>query len=153
MDNVPPSQTVLAEGPDRRLILAARTILVLHREFERAARHAEITIPQYRFLLMLKRGASRAADLATDSAIGKPAASALINEMERRGLIVREAHARDGRSILLRLTADGVAKHAAFEQALAGLLTDLLPPGESEDILQGLTELAYRIDQRRRVRD
>lgn len=138
--------------PDRRLILAARTILVLHREFERAARHADITIPQYRFLLMLKRGASRAGDLAQDSAIGKPTASVLINEMERRGLIVRERDAQDGRSMLLRLTEEGVARHAAFERELARLLVDLMPPEESEEILSGLTQLAYRIDQRRPVR-
>lgn len=138
--------------PDRRLILAARTILVLHREFERASRHADITIPQYRFLLTLKRGASRAGDLAQDSAIGKPTASVLINEMERRGLIVRERDAQDGRSMLLRLTEEGVARHAAFERELARLLVDLMPPDESEEILSGLTQLAYRIDQRRPVR-
>ena len=135
--------------PDRRLILAARAILILHREFERAARHADITIPQYRFLLTLKRGASRARELASDSAIGKPTASALITEMEKRGLIAREPDARDGRSTLLRLTDEGIARHAAFERALAGALAGFVPLEGSEAILQGFTDLAYRIDQRR----
>jgi DNA-binding MarR family transcriptional regulator len=150
MDTSGPEPATYGDGPDRRLILAARTILILHREFERAARHAEITIPQYRFLLRLKRGASRARELASDSAIGKPTASALINEMEKRGLIVREPDARDGRSALLRLTDEGVAKHAAFERTLAGLLSDFVPIDNSDEILEGLTQLAYRIDRRPR---
>lgn len=137
------------DAPDRRLILAARTILVLHREFERIARRAEITIPQYRFLLALKRGASRAASLASDSAIGRPTASALITDMERRGLIVREPDAEDGRGVLLRLTELGVEKHAAFERDLAASLAGVMPPAQSDVILDGLEELAYRIDQRR----
>lgn len=136
---------------DRRLILAARTILVVHRELERAARDAEITIPQYRFLLYLKRrGPTRAGDLASDSGIGRPTASALIGEMERRGLIVREPDAEDGRSVLLRLSPKGVARHAAFERELARVLTALMPPVESDAILEGLSQLAYRIDRRRR---
>lgn len=135
--------------PDRRLILAARTILVLHRQFEHIARRAEITIPQYRFLLSLKRGASRAANLAADSAIGRPTASVLIAEMERRGLIVREPDAADGRGVVLRLTPDGMAKHAAFEADLARALAELMPSDESASMLDALSELAYRVDSHR----
>lgn len=151
-DDLPPldlHDAPSAEAPDRRLILAARTILVLHRELERAARGADITIPQYRFLLILKRGASRAGDLAQDAAIGRPTASALINDMERRGLIKREPDPEDGRSIILRLTEEGIARHAAFERELARVLGDLMPPADSDRILEGITELAYRIDRRR----
>lgn len=137
------------DDPDRLLILAARTVLVLHKQLERAARGADITIAQYRFLLALKRGASRARELAQDSAVGRPAASALINEMEKRGLVAREADARDGRSEILRLTPTGVAKHAAFERELARVLGEVMPPAESGAILEAISELAYRIDQRR----
>ena len=134
--------------PDRLLILAARTVIVLHRELERAARGTDITIAQYRFLLSLKRGASRARDLAQESAIGKPAASALINELGKRGLVVREADPRDGRSEILRLTPAGVAKHAAFERELARVLGEFMPPDESRAMLEAISELAYRIDRR-----
>ncbi|MDB5433276.1 MAG: transcriptional regulator, MarR family [Caulobacter sp.] len=140
-----------ADELDRRLILAARTVLMVHRELERAARDADMTIPQYRFLLYLKRrGPMRAGDLALDSAIGRSTASALIGEMERRGLIARQPDAEDGRSVLLRLTPEGIAKHATFERELARVLAGLLPSEESDEILKGLTHLAYHIDRRRR---
>ncbi|MEX2248512.1 MAG: helix-turn-helix domain-containing protein, partial [Parvibaculum sp.] len=77
------------EEIDRRLILMARTVVVLFRQFERIAREMDITIPQYRFLLFLKRGPKRAGELAVEAAIRKPTASGLIADMERRGLIAR----------------------------------------------------------------
>ncbi|PWR25678.1 MarR family winged helix-turn-helix transcriptional regulator [Zavarzinia aquatilis] len=133
---------------DRRAILLARAIVVLFRDFELVAREADITVPQYRFLLFLKRGPKRAGDLALQAAVGKPTASALIAEMEKRGLITREPDPMDARSIRLRLTEEGLARHGAFEAALARKLEDLM--GEkADDILGAATELAYLIDARR----
>lgn len=134
---------------DRRAILLARAIVVLFRDFELVAREAEITVPQYRFLLFLKRGPKRAGELAMEAAIGKPTASALIAEMEKRGLITREADPADARSIRLRLTPLGLARHAAFEAALAGHLQDIIGKGDSARILDATTDLAYLIDAMR----
>lgn len=138
----------MSEAVDRRAILMARAIVVLFRDFELVAREADITVPQYRFLLFLKRGPRRAGDLALQAAVGKPTASALIADMEKRGLISREADPADARSVRLRLTDEGLARHGAFESALARHLEDLL--GEkAEGILEAATELAYMIDARR----
>jgi DNA-binding MarR family transcriptional regulator len=134
---------------DRRAILLARAVVVLFRDFELVAREAEITVPQYRFLLFLKRGPKRAGELAVEAAIGKPTASALIVEMERRGLITREADPDDARSVQLRLTQLGLDRHAAFEAALARHLQGLLARGDSDRILEATTELAYLIDAMR----
>jgi DNA-binding MarR family transcriptional regulator len=134
---------------DRRLILAARTILVLHRELERASRDLDISIPQYRMMLYLKRGPRRPADLALNSSIGRPAASALIADMERRGLLRREADDRDGRSSRLRLTEDGLSQYARFERRLANVLGGFVPAEANQRILDGLADLAYGIDRRR----
>ncbi|MBC7103080.1 MAG: MarR family transcriptional regulator, partial [Parvibaculum sp.] len=103
---------------DRRLILMARTVVVLFREFEKIARELEITIPQYRFLLFLKRGPKRAGELAVEAAIRKPTASGLIADMEKRGLIARKPDKDDGRSVKLSLTPKGLKKHREFEEAL-----------------------------------
>lgn len=138
----------MSETVDRRAILLARAVVVLFRDFELAAREADITVPQYRFLLFLKRGPKRAGDLALQAAVGKPTASALIAEMEKRGLITREPDPQDARSIRLRLTAEGLARHGAFEAALARKLETLM--GDRADgILEAVTELAYLIDARR----
>ncbi len=134
---------------DRRAILLARAVVVLFRDFELVAREFDLTVPQYRFLLFLKRGPRRAGELALEAAIGKPTASALIVEMERRGLITREADPADGRSIQLRLTDLGLARHAAFEAALAARLTDVIGPADIETILEAGVTLAYRLDARR----
>jgi len=136
------------ETVDRRAILMARAVVVLFRDFGLVAREADITVPQYRFLLFLKRGPKRAGDLALQAAVGKPTASALIAEMEKRGLITREPDPKDARSIRLRLTAEGLARHGAFEAALARKLETLM--GDRADgILEAVTELAYLIDARR----
>lgn len=66
--------------------------------------------------------------------------------MERRGLVAREPDAKDGRSEILRLTPAGIAKHAAFERELARVLGEIMPPAESQGILEAISQLAYRID-------
>lgn len=134
---------------DRRLILMARTVVVLFREFEKIARELEITIPQYRFLLFLKRGPKRAGELAVEAAIRKPTASGLIADMEKRGLIARKPDRHDGRSVKLSLTPKGLKKHREFEEALARYLPSLLDAGDGERMLDAFSELAYIIDGRR----
>jgi DNA-binding MarR family transcriptional regulator len=134
---------------DRRLILMARTVVVLFREFETIARELDITIPQYRFLLFLKRGPKRAGELAVEAAITKPTASGLIGDMEKRGLISRAPDAEDGRSVKLKLTPKGLKKHREFELALTRFLPSLLEKGDAERMLEAFSELAYIIDGRR----
>ncbi|WP_439816446.1 MarR family winged helix-turn-helix transcriptional regulator [Zavarzinia sp. CC-PAN008] len=148
MDSLP-DEPPARDHLDRRFILAARTIVVLFRDLERVARGADITIPQYRFMLMLKRGPKRAIDLAQAAAIGRPAASALVADMEKRGLIAREADISDGRAFRLRLTAEGVRRHAQFEEALARYLPTVFEQGDAERLLQAFDELAYVLDARR----
>ncbi len=134
---------------DRRLILMARTVVVLFRRFETIARELDITIPQYRFLLFLKRGPKRAGELAVDAAIRKPTASGLISDMEKRGLISRAPDREDGRSVKLKLTPKGLRKHREFEEALARFLPSLLDKGDAERMLEAFLELAYIIDAKR----
>ncbi|ABS62386.1 transcriptional regulator, MarR family [Parvibaculum lavamentivorans DS-1] len=141
--------STIDEDLDRRLILMARTVVVLFRQFEQIAREMEITIPQYRFLLFLKRGPKRAGELAVEAAIRKPTASGLIADMERRGLIQRTPDKSDGRSVHLTLTRKGLAKHREFETALARYLPSLLDEGNTDAMLDAFEELAYIIDAKR----
>lgn len=133
---------------DRRSILAARLVIVLFRAFEQAARHADLTIPQFRFMLMLRRGPRRASELAASSGIGRPTASALIAEMERRGLIYRRRDEADARAVELRLTEDGERRFARLDEALAGAFETHLPDAEREAILDGFAAMALFIDER-----
>lgn len=132
---------------DRRLILFARLVVVLHRNLEQLGRDSGLTIPQYRFLLMLKRGPRRASDLATLSGIGRPAASALISDLEKKGIIKRSGDPEDRRATVLRLTPAGLTTYAAFERELAEAFEDYCPEGESDLLLDELEKLAHRIDR------
>jgi DNA-binding MarR family transcriptional regulator len=132
---------------DRRWILLARTVVILHRALERFSQSSALTIPQYRFLLTLKRETKRASVLAAMSGIGRPAASALVTGLTKRGMIERITDPDDGRAEMLRLTEAGLAEYAAFEQALAGDLAAHLAVDDVESLLDRVEELALFIDR------
>ncbi len=134
---------------DRRWILLTRVVVVLHRLLERFAQGAELTIAQYRFLLTLKREPRRASVLASMSGIGRPAASALVTGLAKRGMIERYTDPDDGRAEMLRLTDAGLAEYAAFERALARDLSAYLAIDEPEGLLDRIEELAHVIDRNR----
>jgi DNA-binding MarR family transcriptional regulator len=87
-----------------------------------------------RALWRLERGPLTLAELAHDLGTDAPAATVLINALEARGLVKRNAHPTDRRAKQVSLTAAGRRMLAAIET-----ITDEPPPA-----LQGLppTELA-----------
>lgn len=135
--------------PDRRWILLMRVTVILHRLLERSGQNGALTVAQYRFLLMLKRGPRRASVLASLSGIGRPTASVLVNAMEKRGLIERYADPDDGRAEMLRLTASGLARFAEFERVAAAGLANYLDLADSDALLDRVEELAHVIDRKR----
>jgi DNA-binding MarR family transcriptional regulator len=67
----------------------------------------------------ISSGGATVADVAEHLGVTKQAASALVEQLVRRGYLTREAHPRDGRSRVLRLTERGWACTRAAEQAAA----------------------------------
>ena len=133
---------------DRRWILMMRTVVVLHRLIDRQAQDAVLTIPQYRFLLTLKRGPRRASVLASLSGIGRPTASVMVTGLEKRGLLERYADPDDGRAEMLRLTPEGLKQYAAFERTLAQGLSSYLDIEDRSTVLDRIEELAHFIDRK-----
>ena len=127
----------------------ARVVVVLHRLLERSAGAPSLSIPQYRFLLTMKRGPRRASDLAAISGIGRPAASVLVTELERRGYIERYADPDDGRAEMLRLTVGGLGRFADFERMMAEEMAEFIDVKDSDALLDGLELLAHHIDRKR----
>lgn len=136
------------EDIDRRWILMMRTVVVLHRLLDRQAQDSVLTIPQYRFLLTLKRGPRRASVLASLAGIGRPTASVLVTGLEKRGLLERYADPDDGRAEMLRLTPEGLKQYAAFERDLAQALSDYLDVEDRNAVLDRTEELAHFIDRK-----
>lgn len=72
---------------------------------------------------------ARAADMATYFAVGVGATSKGITRLEARGWITRAPNPADGRSSLLRLTADGAALLSRASEEFASFLAPLLEAG------------------------
>lgn len=69
---------------------------------------AEISPTQFRALAFLvQRGPHNASDLAEMLAVGRPAATKLVDRLVRNGMIRRDAHPTDRRQVILEATGEG----------------------------------------------
>lgn len=69
---------------------------------------AEISPTQFRALAFLvQRGPHNASDLAETLAVGRPAATKLVDRLVRSGMIRREPHPTDRRQVILEATGEG----------------------------------------------
>src|SRR5688572_13501819 len=84
---------------------AVRSIARLARVLERACE--EISLPQYRVLVMIQSGDERATHLAGHLALTKPTITAAVDGLVERGLVAREQVAGDRRAVRLVITPEG----------------------------------------------
>jgi len=92
----------------------------LSRLFERAS--GELSLPHYRVLAAVSEGDERASHVARRLALGKPAISASVDSLCRRGFLVRAATEGDHRVSPLRLTPAG---RRALDEAETAMLARL----------------------------
>lgn len=87
-------------------IFASLMNVVIHRSM--AEVNADITIPQMECLKHLQRhGALSATELAEGLNVSAPAATKLVDRLQRRGLVQRRENPGDRRAVELSLTANG----------------------------------------------
>jgi DNA-binding MarR family transcriptional regulator len=97
-----------------------------------------------------RSGPARLTELAVAEGISQPSMTALVARLADQGLVVRAADPRDGRAVVLSLSAEGerlLARRRAERTArLAGPLTDLSPDDVRRiaEALPALTRLAAR---------
>ncbi|RNI20516.1 MarR family transcriptional regulator [Flexivirga caeni] len=116
--------------------------------FERAS--TDLSLAHFRVLSAVSDGQQRASRLARRLALGKPAVSASVESLCKRGLLERQAEVTDQRAVTLRLTADGeialAAARAAMVQQLRAVIEHASSGPETIDRLAqlnvGLDELA-----------
>ena len=101
-----------------RTARTVRAVVVLHRELELATRQAEISMGQYRILLMLRTGPWRAGEIAAAASLKRPTVSVLLNGLRERGWIEDSIDPVDGRVTRVELTSAGLAKMKAFERQM-----------------------------------
>jgi DNA-binding MarR family transcriptional regulator len=99
------------QEPTNAADLAARLAglgTVLHREMARADPHDGLTRARLSALSLLVLGGPRTlGELAGAEHVRPPTMTRLVHAMEADGLVDRERHPTDGRSIVIRATSDG----------------------------------------------
>ncbi len=103
---------------------------ILQRDLGRADAGDGLTRARLSALSLLVLGGPRTlGDLAAAEHVRPPTMTRLVHAMEADGLVVREPHPTDGRSIIIRATAsgEGLLGHGRAQQiaSLAGAIADL----------------------------
>jgi DNA-binding MarR family transcriptional regulator len=144
------------ELPRADLPRAARALTLAARALERAAAVRELTLAQFRILVLIAAGDERSTRLAERLAVAKPTITAVVDGLVDRGLVVREAVAGDRRSIRVALTPVGIAALAAAEDEMTETLTRIFEHARDRDaLLSSLLDLddALALRMEARLRD
>jgi DNA-binding MarR family transcriptional regulator len=129
------------------IFAAADGVARLARILERAA--APLSLADFRVLSSIASGEDRASRLARRLAVGKPAISATVDSLAKRGLIVRSKVEGDQRATALALTEEGAAEFTQAKERLADrvrAVTDATgDPAASIRVLAELGEAIERV--------
>jgi len=137
----------MATKAEAERIRAVRALARASSVLERAS--SELSLAHYRVLAAISSGSAMASRIADRLALGKPAVSAAVDSLERRGLLERRAVEGDQRAATLRLTPAGEALLAAVEGEMIARLDDLCRrvPDRAR-LLEALAWLGEAIDAR-----
>jgi long-chain acyl-CoA synthetase len=84
-----------------------RTAARLAREVERALAEVDLSLPQYRILILLDEGKVAASALADKLAVSRPSVTAVVDGLVTRGLVVRNHEPLDRRRVGHDITDQG----------------------------------------------
>lgn len=146
-DTAPAAGTDLpAAGADLAAVSAVRALARVSRVLERAS--GEVSLAHYRVLSALATGEERASRVATNLALGRPAVSAAVDSLAKRGLLSRTSVDSDQRVSVLTLTAEGEAVLARVEAEMVRRLRDLCArTPDAAQVLESLGWLSASIDE------
>jgi DNA-binding MarR family transcriptional regulator len=127
-------------------VLAASRALVAVAARSLAAAGDEVTLPQYRALVLLAaRGPQGTAELAAALAVNPSTVTRMCDRLVRKGLVRRHRQAGDRRSVRITLTAQGrdlVAEVTRRRRAELARLLAALPPSEHEPVIAAFRAFA-----------
>ncbi len=132
---------------------AARALTLAARALERAAAARDLTLAQFRILVLVAAGDERSSLLAERLAVAKPTITAVVDGLVERGFVGREAVAGDRRSIRVALTPAGAAALRSAEQEMSETLARIFEHARERDALLGALldlddALALRMEER-----
>jgi DNA-binding MarR family transcriptional regulator len=128
------------------LVQAVRALARASRIVERAS--DDLSFADYRVMAAIQSGEERATRLADRLALGKPAVSASVESLSKRGLIVRGKVEGDNRAVALSVSEEGRELFTRMEARMARQL-ELLSErtGRSAQIIESLGLLGEAIEQ------
>jgi DNA-binding MarR family transcriptional regulator len=137
---------------------AVRTLAIASRIIERSL--TDMTLPQFRVLVLIARAPERANRLARQAAISRPSLTGVLDGLEARGWIRRREVDGDRRGVTLEVTPAGLlaldGAHGSVRQRLGELLERVAPERRAA-ALKGLAALgeaiAIDLEHRRAARD
>ncbi|QRP43416.1 MarR family winged helix-turn-helix transcriptional regulator [Amycolatopsis sp. FDAARGOS 1241] len=125
---------------------AVRALARASRLLERSS--GELNLAHYRVLSAIASGDERASRVARRLALGRPAISAAVDALTRRGLVVRGGVDADHRATALSLTPEGERLLAATEGEMIARITALVArTPDPERVLEALSWLDTAIDE------
>jgi long-chain acyl-CoA synthetase len=108
----------------------------------------ELTLSQYRVLIMVASGDQRASQLAGRLALSKPTITAAVDGLVERGYLHRSLVAADRRASQLDLTPAGQAALAATDEAMVAALDRLLARCDDRALaLSGVAQLSAALNE------
>jgi DNA-binding MarR family transcriptional regulator len=128
------------------LVSAVRALARASRVVERAS--DGLSFADYRVLATISSGEERASRLADRLAVGKPAISATVDSLHKRGLILRSAVEGDARATSLALTEEGAELFDRMEGRMARQLELLAERTDDPDrLIDSLATLGDAVEQ------
>ncbi len=110
----------------------------------------ELTIPQLRTLVLLRRGSQRMSALAEYSGIGLPSATSMIDRLVDKDLVERTSDPDDRRVVTCRLTPKGMDDIDRFWRIERASILDLAQQMDTDDLeaVNHAMEILYEAGQR-----
>jgi len=134
-----------------RSVPAVRALARVSRVLEAAS--PDVSLAHYRVLAAVASGEERASLVAARLALGKPAVSAAVESLCRRGLLERLDVVADGRAVALSITSEGALVLDRVEREMTRRVVDLCSRTSDPDaLLDFLAQLGSAMDDLRAER-
>ena len=125
------------DAPPRPGRVAAR----LARQVELALTTVDLTLSQYRLLILLGEGKEAASSLADKLAVSRPSITAVVDGLVARGLVERNADPVDRRRVAHDITLDGAQALAKADGAVDARLAMIAGAAGDDVAARALSDL------------
>lgn len=132
-----------------------RTAARLARQLELALAEVDLSLPQYRILILLDEGKVEASALADKLAVSRPSVTAVVDGLVTRGLVERLHDSGDRRRVGHDITPEGRLVLQSADESVEGRLSaiaSIIEKRESKAAFEGLDCWRQALDTYRTVK-